>query len=95
MAWLANRTTAIMTNAQPDIVLFQAGTNDFFWGVDDPHHGVRTAAALAGRLRQLLDRAFAAVPQTTFLLSTITHINETRCARPEQNQGPALGGAHS
>ena len=79
VAWLANRTTAIMTNAQPDIVLFMAGTNDFFWGVDDPHHGVRTAVALAARLRNLLDRAFAAVPSTTFLISTVTHINETRC----------------
>ena len=80
VAWLANRTTAIMTNAQPDIVLFQAGTNDFFWGMDDPHHGVRSAAALAARLRHLLDLTFAAVPNTTFLLSTITHINETRCS---------------
>ena len=39
VGWLANRTTAIMTNAQPDIVLFMAGTNDFFWPVNDAHHG--------------------------------------------------------
>ena len=68
-----------MTNAQPDIVLFMAGTNDFFWPINDPHHGVRTAGDLATRLRHLLDLAFAAVPKTTFLLSVITHINEARC----------------
>ena len=79
VAWLANRTTAIMTNAQPDIVLFQAGTNDFFWPEDDPHHGTRSPEILLQRLRQLLDRAFAAVPATTFLLSTITHIFQERC----------------
>ena len=79
VGWLANRTTAIMSNAQPDIVLFMAGTNDFFWPVNDAHHGCRTAACLAARLRKLLDLTFAAVPKTTFLLSTITHINEARC----------------
>ena len=79
MGWLANRTTAIMTNAQPDIVLFMAGTNDFFWPVNDAHHGCRTTACLTARLRKLLDLTFAAVPKTTFLLSTITHINEARC----------------
>ena len=29
--WLANRTAVIVANAQPDIILFMAGTNDFFW----------------------------------------------------------------
>jgi len=32
------------------------------------------------RLTRLLDITRAAVPQVTFLLSTITHINESRCA---------------
>jgi len=79
VGWLANRTTAIMENAQPDIVLFMAGTNDFFWPVNDPHHGCRTTACVTTRLRKLLDLTFTAVPTTTFLLSTITHINEARC----------------
>ena len=75
--WLANRTTDIMTKAQPDIVTFMAGTNDFFW---DPPKGTRSPTALIARLRRLLDFAFEAAPKTTFLLSTVTHINETRCA---------------
>ena len=75
--WLANRTTAIVSNAQPDIVLFQAGTNDLFWA---PPRGTRDPAALAARLRVLLDRAFGAAPTATFLLSTVTRINATRCA---------------
>ena len=79
VAWLANRTTAIMSNGQPDIVLFMGGTNDFFWPEKDPHHGTRNATELVQRLRQLLDRAFAAVPSVTFLISTITHIFEERC----------------
>jgi lysophospholipase L1-like esterase len=75
--WLANRTTDIMTKGQPDIVTFMAGTNDFFW---DPPQGTRSPQALIARLGRLLDLAFAAVPSTTFLVSTITHINSTRCS---------------
>ena len=29
--WLGNRTIDIMSAGQPDIILFMAGTNDFFW----------------------------------------------------------------
>jgi hypothetical protein len=65
--WLANRTTAIVAAAQPDIVLFMAGTNDLFW---PPPRGTRDPAALVVRLRVLLDRAFAAAPTTTCVSST-------------------------
>jgi lysophospholipase L1-like esterase len=32
------------------------------------------------RLRSLLDTSFSVLPNVTFLLSTVTHINATRCA---------------
>ena len=32
------------------------------------------------RLRVLLNKTFSVVPKVTFLLSTITHVNEKRCA---------------
>ena len=75
--WLGNKTAAIMAAGQPDIVLFMAGTNDFFW--PEPR-GSRSPAVVVERLRVLLNRTFAVVPKVTFLLSTVTHINEKRCA---------------
>ena len=76
IAWLSNITTDAMARAQPDVVLFQAGTNDFFW---PPPRGSRSVSAVVSRLRVLLNKAFAAVPGTTFLMSTVTPINATRC----------------
>lgn len=75
--WLANITTAVMTTHRPDVVLFQAGTNDFFWA---PPRGTRDPKAAIGRLRLLLDATFAALPTVTMLVSTIPQINATRCA---------------
>lgn len=65
-----------ITRHQPDVVLFMGGTNDFFFA---PPTGTNATGALV-RLRTLLDIAFAASPRLTFLLSTVTHINATRCA---------------
>jgi lysophospholipase L1-like esterase len=76
VSWLGNITTRTMTLHQPDVVLFMAGTNDFFW---PPPRGSRSPSEVASRLRLLLDRAFAAVPNTTFLLSTVPTIDVERC----------------
>jgi len=75
--WLAEHV--VPTNVpryQPDVILFMAGTNDFFW---PPPRGSRSPAAVAERLRGLLNETFRAAPKVSFLLSTVTPINEPRC----------------
>merc|ERR1712216_188489 len=76
IAWLGNVTTRIMTQSQPDIVLFMAGTNDFFW---PPPRGSRSPTEVAQRLMKLLNKTFTVLPNVTFLLSTVTHIDSVRC----------------
>ena len=76
VAWLSNITTEVVTKSQPDIILFMAGTNDFFW---PPPRGSRSPDEVATRLRGLLNRTFAAAPRVTFLISTVTTIDVARC----------------
>lgn len=76
VAWLSNITTEVVTKNQPDIILFMAGTNDFFW---PPPRGSRSPDEVATRLRGLLNRTFAAAPRVTFLISTVTTIDVARC----------------
>jgi lysophospholipase L1-like esterase len=76
VAWLSNITTSTMTLHQPDVVLFMAGTNDFFW---PSPKGSRSPSEVVVRLKGLLTKTFAAVPKTTFLLSTVTTIDPARC----------------
>ena len=76
--WLSGVANRSITLHGPDIVCFMGGTNDFFF--DAPVGvGSNTSAALS-RLRRLIDTAFRARPSLTFLLSTVTRINATRCA---------------
>ena len=76
--WLAQHSAAKAVGAyEPDVILFMGGTNDFFWPAP---RGSRSPAEVADRLRILLNTTFAAAPNTTFLLSTTTGINATRCA---------------
>lgn len=62
---------------RPDSVLFMAGTNDFYF---PPPVGVGTNVTEAlRRLGVLLDAVYTASPSLTFLMSTVTKINATRC----------------
>jgi hypothetical protein len=59
--WLAEHV--VPTNVpryQPDVILFMAGTNEFFW---PPPRGSRSPAAVAERLRGLLNETFRAAPK--------------------------------
>ena len=72
---LAEITEASMSAHRPDVALFMAGTNDFF---NAPPVGANATGA-AARLRRLLDTAFRVLPKLTFLISTVTTIDATRC----------------
>ena len=72
---LAEITEASMSAHRPDVALFMAGTNDFF---NAPPVGANATGA-AARLRRLLDTAFHVLPKLTFLISTVTTIDATRC----------------
>ena len=76
--WLNEHVVAkAITAYQPDIVLFLAGTNDFFW---PPPHGSRSPAEVATRLRAALQTLYTAdTNNATVLVSTVTAINQTRC----------------
>ncbi len=76
VAWLANITTDVVAKNDPDIILFQAGTNDFFW---PPPRGSRSPSEVADRLRGLLNHTFSVRPDVTFLISTVTTIDVERC----------------
>eukprot|EP01043_Picozoa_sp_COSAG02_P014129 COSAG02_NODE_577_length_20095_cov_6.816413_10_plen_236_part_00 len=76
VAWLSNITTDVVRKNEPDIILFQAGTNDFFW---PPPRGSRSPAEVAVRLRRLLNNTFIAAPHVTVLMSTVTTIDVRRC----------------
>lgn len=65
-----------MANNDPDIVLYQAGTNDFFF---PPPRGCNASVAVT-RVHTLLDTVFETAPNVKFLVSTVPHINATRCA---------------
>merc|ERR1712217_956007 len=54
---------------------FMGGTNDFYF---EPPTGANWTVGLQ-RLRNLLDTSFSVLNSTTFLISTVTLINETRC----------------
>jgi lysophospholipase L1-like esterase len=76
--FLAGIAEDALARHRPDLVLFMGGTNDFFFA---PPTGVGANVSEAEqRLRRLLDISFHALPNVTFLLSTVTHINATRCA---------------
>jgi len=70
-----------VASAQPDIVLFLGGTNDFFW---KPPRGSRSPVEVVDRLRRLLNASVAGAgvvgaASPTFLLGTVTPVNMTRC----------------
>ena len=80
--WLGEHVaTPAVASAQPDIVLFLGGTNDFFWS---PPKGSRSPLEVADRLRRLLNASVAGAASVgaaspTFLLGTVTPVNMTRC----------------
>jgi lysophospholipase L1-like esterase len=63
----------------PDVVLLQAGTNDFF-RIGHGRVGGADALAAANRLRVLLGEIYLAKPTVTVALSTVTQVNETLCS---------------
>eukprot|EP00966_Prymnesium_polylepis_P287923 6650037-Prymnesium_polylepis.1 len=60
---------------RPDVVLFMGGTNDFYF---PPPVGANATKAIQ-RLETLLDTTFGTLPNVTFLVSTVTAINASRC----------------
>ena len=76
--WIQQNVAAdAIAAANPDVILFLGGTNDFFW---PPPRGSRDPLAVATRLRKLLNVTFMSAPNVSFHLSTVTPINATRCA---------------
>eukprot|EP00051_Salpingoeca_urceolata_P018673 m.264565 g.264565 ORF g.264565 m.264565 type:complete len:293 (-) comp19250_c2_seq3:152-1030(-) len=77
LEYLSNIVNASVALYRPDVVLLQAGTNDFFFPQPRGCHAKEAVI----RLHAVLDRTFSAVPgsNVTVLLSTVTLINATRC----------------
>ena len=64
-------------------MLLQCGTNDVYFQKpfkpNSTHEEDPFPLELAKRMNGLLDAVFASSPDTTVLLSSVTHINSTRC----------------
>jgi lysophospholipase L1-like esterase len=72
---LASRVTTWVTNARPDVVLLQGGTNDIIFGAQAGNQP--DAATLARRLRLVIDRVHAAAPRATIGVASPTKMDRS------------------
>lgn len=79
MEVISLRARSLVAEFVPDVVLLQAGTNDFFLYGHGRLGGADVQTATM-RLRYLLGEIYAAKPTVTVALSTVTAVNETLCA---------------
>lgn len=77
---LTRRAKQYVTTYLPDVVLLQAGTNDFYLNGLGRLGGADPPTAIS-RMRMLLGEIYAAKPTAIVKLSTVTSINETLCNR--------------
>jgi len=83
VAALSGIAEEVLTAHQPDIVLFEAGTNDLFFNQPGYNQGANVTGTLA-RIDTVLNITFSLLPKVIVLVSGITYINATRCANYSQ-----------
>jgi len=78
---IANQSKDAMAAAHPDVVVLQAGTNDFYFKDWPAYPGLGANVSVAAeRLESLLDDLYDASSNLTVALSTVTEINTTLCS---------------